>query len=515
MPDNTIKPRNKVKIKITKEITTAFIGKINEEKVVSSKTYKYTFSKDYKSKTDKEKKALAKIIFTSETKSKKLNKTDKHTTKKKITSVLTKDLYKKGDTIQIPLIKRKVSFTKLDEAELYDEVYVIVQSKGLESGETIVELRQGDKEELELEGVGIYVQHNNSNVKEIKEKIGNFSKDESIENKDDFKDWSIAKIKLAPKNETKLKLYRKFLKDATDKKANLYLLVKANVSGESFTNTFYNEVHGKIANRWYDGDADGVEWFGLKKKTPVIVIDPGHGYTKGSAGSSVRLYNHKIKGKDGKPEKDKKGNLIIKKSVKLDDLPQYVIDDVETWITGIKKGAYSNKYTERALTYDVAHAIYDELIKKGILKEKLHIFRKDLNDRNENNGKTLNERIKYANKINADYYISIHADGDDVKISTSGAHTIYASINHTKLSKKLASDILKYYSVIPILTESPKKDIRNLAVFKPYHKTKRVTLIEMGYVTNPKEAKKLFSNSKKIGKEIARGLDEHINNEYK
>ncbi len=275
MPDNTIKPRNKVKIKITKEITTAFIGKINEEKVISSKTYKYTFSKDYKSKTDKEKKTLAKIIFTSETKSKKLNKTDKHTTKKKITSVLTKDSYKKGDTIQIPLIKRKVSFTKLDEAEFYDEVYIIVQSKGLESGETIVELRQGDKEELELEGVGIYVQHNNSNVKEIKEKIGNFSRDGSIENKDDFKDWSIAKIKLAPKNETKLKLYRKFLKDATDKKANLYLLVKANVSGESFTNTFYNEVHGKIANRWYDGDADGVEWFGLKYKVRLYLNAKG------------------------------------------------------------------------------------------------------------------------------------------------------------------------------------------------------------------------------------------------
>lgn len=91
--------------------------------------------------------------------------------------------------------------------------------------------------------------------------------------------------------------------------------------------------------------------------------------------------------------------------------------------------------------------------------------------------------------------MSIHADGE---ISFKyGAHAIYSAAHDIEEGKELADDIMKHYHVIEVEKTSPKIDARNLYVFKNVNKVKRITLVEVGFVTTPKESKILFSNQKK------------------
>ena len=81
-------------------------------------------------------------------------------------------------------------------------------------------------------------------------------------------------------------------------------------------------------------------------------------------------------------------------------------------------------------------------------------------------------------------------------------------------SKKLAEDIYKYYDVIEKEINSPKEDTRGLQVLSPSNKTKRKVLVELGFLTNPREAKSLFSNIDKIADQLAKGLIYNIENSY-
>ncbi len=69
---------------------------------------------------------------------------------------------------------------------------------------------------------------------------------------------------------------------------------------------------------------------------------------------------------------------------------------------------------------------------------------------------------------------------------------------------------MKYYNVVK-LHNSPKKDIRGL---RTSNKATRKTLIELGFVTTPKEAKALFSNVDLIGSQLTKGLLENINKKF-
>lgn len=69
---------------------------------------------------------------------------------------------------------------------------------------------------------------------------------------------------------------------------------------------------------------------------------------------------------------------------------------------------------------------------------------------------------------------------------------------------------MKYYNVVKVESNSPKKDIRGLRVLRTTNKTKRKTLVELGFVTSPSDAKKMFSNIDLIAKQLVKGLIENI-----
>lgn len=239
---------------------------------------------------------------------------------------------------------------------------------------------------------------------------------------------------------------------------------------------------------------------------PIIVIDPGHGIKGGNVGTQARIYKYKLMGKDGKELLDKNGKVLTDKK-NVNELPQYVLDNPNKWILGNNSSAnheLDNERTEYKLTYDVGKIIYD------YFKEKKYevIITRTSRDIKSYDGNDLIRRVNMANEAKADYFISIHADGDNSFVH--GAHAIYSSSD----GKELASDIMKYYTVVGVLNTSPKKDVRNLYIFKAANKTKRITLVELGFITNPKEAKKLFNNIKLIANQLIKGLEENINRNF-
>ena len=231
-----------------------------------------------------------------------------------------------------------------------------------------------------------------------------------------------------------------------------------------------------------------MEMFKFTKNNLTIVIDPGHGYTKGTSGASAKIYEYKID-----KNKTAKANIT--------NLPQKVIDNTNL-IVGDEEDPDRN---ERGLVFDVSIKLKELLKANGY---NVILTRTERKIKGIDDPKTRQARIDLANKNNADYFISIHADGS-TKYSDSGAHVIYPNTTDSKvvaLSKELAKDIFSYYTVVPVEPSSPKKDVRNLQVLRNSNKTNRKVLIELGFVTSPKDAKALFSNIDLIAQQLYKGL---------
>lgn len=93
------------------------------------------------------------------------------------------------------------------------------------------------------------------------------------------------------------------------------------------------------------------KWFDLIRKNPVIIIDPGHGYIKGSTGTASWLCTYKNK---EKPTENLVSNVL--------NLPQYVIDDPNQWIVSTREDP---NLSERFLVYEVSAKLKTILDSKG------------------------------------------------------------------------------------------------------------------------------------------------------
>ncbi|MCD7824915.1 MAG: N-acetylmuramoyl-L-alanine amidase [Clostridiaceae bacterium] len=170
--------------------------------------------------------------------------------------------------------------------------------------------------------------------------------------------------------------------------------------------------------------------------------------------------------------------------------------------TGVATGV-----PEYKLTLAVAKKLKKELEKRGY--EVCMI-------RNSNQVNISNkERAQKANKSGSDIYIRIHADASGSS-SVKGASMLYPSAsnpyvkNLSSASKRLSNAILKAYC--------KKTGIQNRGLFKRDDLTGTnwskipVTLIEMGFMTNPAEDRKMqrASMQKKMAQGIADGIDAYF-----
>ena len=239
-----------------------------------------------------------------------------------------------------------------------------------------------------------------------------------------------------------------------------------------------------------------MEMFKFTKNNLTIVIDPGHGYKYGSTGASAKIYKYKI-------DENKTAEADIT------NLPQKIIDNTKL----IVKSREDKERNEKGLVFDVSIKLKQLLEANGY---NVILTRTEREIDGTDDPKTRQARIALANKNNADYFISIHADGSE-NYSDSGAHVIYPNTTDSKvvaLSKELAEDIFSYYTVVPVEPSSPKKDVRGLQVLRNSNKTNRRVLIELGFITSPKDAKALFSNIDLIAQQLYKGLLKNLKKYY-
>ena len=227
MANPVARPSNSLKIRI-KRVSTAYIAKKTFADEYSGEVLEYTFKSDGNKTHNKERKEhISKIILDNETKKGNLNTTDKRTNISEITKVLTKDEYNKGDCISISLIKNKVTFTRVNQASLGDDICIIVKTEHLQGDEIKMNLKQLEDKVLVDSGTAITVQQNNAKAVLIKAIVGDYSNDTSITNADDFKDWAIADVKLEPKDTELRKSYIDALNATDNKSTKLYLVIDA------------------------------------------------------------------------------------------------------------------------------------------------------------------------------------------------------------------------------------------------------------------------------------------------
>lgn len=256
-----------------------------------------------------------------------------------------------------------------------------------------------------------------------------------------------------------------------------------------------------------DTNSKIIEHKNVTNREIKIVVDPGHGYTKGNTGAVSFIYTYKIQGEDGKPETNPDGSFK-EKSNDVMNLPQYVIDDPTTWIISKKEDPNHN---ERGLVFDIAIKLKELLDKEGytcLLTRTQKVIQ------GNDDAASRQKRIDVANTNKAQYFVSIHADGASNNTS-SGAHVIYPKTTDQKVKTdciQFGKDIFKFYNVVQVESSSPKEDVRGLQVLSSSNKTNRKVLVELGFVTTPRDAKALFSNIEKIANQLYQGIIYNIKN---
>lgn len=182
---------------------------------------------------------------------------------------LTSDLITVGQELTIQKAKKKgskVSFKKIESANLGDEVYVIVTTDQLQGKEIGLNVLQGQDKGLVGKDSPIKLQVGNQETIYPTATVGAYSHDKEITNKEDFIDWAIFKIVLGPKDSS---AYAETLSKLDQKKTSLFLLIDAHSKDK--LKVIYNgrnpAKNGKpdprsTPNYWLDLDN---KWFELKK----------------------------------------------------------------------------------------------------------------------------------------------------------------------------------------------------------------------------------------------------------
>ncbi len=244
----------------------------------------------------------------------------------------------------------------------------------------------------------------------------------------------------------------------------------------------------------------------------IIVIDQGHGtlitLKDEQVGTAIIIgYNLYQQGADGKPDRSQP-------TIKYDDLtllPSYVTTatNPRIWINSAIHST-DNDDAERHLTFEVGVELERILSDAGYTVFKTRNL--------ETDAPTNTERAEFANSHNADYFISIHADGDKW-YKTSGSHSEYrqstdSDYNATQI--EFATDIFSQYDVINKTTSPVENSRIHVAVLSPtLNKTPRKTLVEIGFGSNPTEFAYMDSNYAEIALQIAQGLDINVMRHYK
>jgi N-acetylmuramoyl-L-alanine amidase len=105
-------------------------------------------------------------------------------------------------------------------------------------------------------------------------------------------------------------------------------------------------------------------------------------------------------------------------------------------------------------------------------------------------------------KDKADFSIFINSDDTEKSKDATGAFALYPRVGDKSSidnSKKLATDILKYYNVVAVENNSAQQEEgKGINVLGSSNLTPNKIQLVLGDISNPRDAKALFSNKEKI-----------------
>lgn len=261
------------------------------------------------------------------------------------------------------------------------------------------------------------------------------------------------------------------------------------------------------------GDTEGITWSVSDKKYAVI---SQKGILHGKRAGKVTVYA-------------KSASNVISYSVDVEGKKKIAIDaghqlhsDSSTEPVGPGSSTKKAKVTggasgvatgvpEYQLNLDVAKKLRKELIDRGY---EVYMIR------TKNNVSISNKkRALKANKSGSDIYIRIHADSS-ASSSANGASALYPSTSNKYLSKKLSKKSLKLSkAVIGSYCDATGLNNRGCIVRDDLTGTNwskiPVTLIEMGFMSNSAEDKKMQKKSfqNKMAAGMADGIDKYFGDE--
>ncbi|RLJ98638.1 hypothetical protein [Tenacibaculum discolor] len=343
----TVKPSNTLGIKIQR-VKKAYLAKKEikgTEKTGETESYTFKGSNNTSTKTRKEK--IATIIYKNIKGG--LQKKQQQTTVAHIVEVLKKDSYTKGDCIDIPLTLPKIEFTKLANANLGDEVYMVVETENMANKRIKLSLKQAEKDCLVAKDSSIVLQQDGKKTSVVETYVSRFTEQnkKNISNAEDFRNFAIDAVTLSPKEEKDQKKYREALNKTTDKKTKLFMVVDAEPENQNWLEVKYEEIFDNRPNFWYYGDDN---WFELKDNSTLeynIYSDGKIEKTKISKPQKVIYYYY-----DSNNKKHTLGEAAIhktKRHVKKDVIStkeDYILlaysKDIKEYSSGAVKFAFSS-----------------------------------------------------------------------------------------------------------------------------------------------------------------------------
>ncbi|WP_459212524.1 M23 family metallopeptidase [Aquimarina rhabdastrellae] len=372
------KPSNILSIKYQK-VTKAYLA---EKEITGSEKsgehHSYTFKGNNNTADTARKKRIAKIIYDNIKPT--LDKQNQATTKEEVEKALTQDSYKKGDCVEIPLIKPIVKFNKLTTANLGKEVYIVIQTEHMQEREIKMNLKQGKEKVFTDVEEPIYVTQDGQAKFKFTAVVGEFSKEKTVANADDFIDYAIAKIKLGSTNSDKNKEYENALKKTKEGKTYLFIAMDAEPEDQNWFEVKYEEIFDNRPNLWYYGEGN---WFEIEKAGllfPFKSIPLNH--PEGFKNDNYKPYDYTLHETKAPTFGYKRGSSRIHAARDLYyeiGEPIYAIDD------GVVKNVYSFYYDtwaieiEHEYEYKSGYKLYvryGEVSKNNIKVKKGDIVKK-------------------------------------------------------------------------------------------------------------------------------------------
>ena len=247
----------------------------------------------------------------------------------------------------------------------------------------------------------------------------------------------------------------------------------------------------------------------------IVVIDPGHGYSIGFTGTQCRGFEYYLQ--------DEKGDLDKTKTTKAkaSSLPDYVLDDINKWIIKWVDLPVTKEEQEWFYVIDIAIKLLEKLE-----KEKLYnvIMTREVEKKEESRvqlagSDIYSNRRKVVNDNKADYFISIHCDGQ-ASFKNTGAFVVIprdvdtnSEGDDVKKSRQLGQDLMDNYSIINP-DAKPVQQVTEKAVLREGNSAQRRVIVELGRMTNPHDIKKLYAdgNKDRIAEQLKEGIIFNIKN---